>query len=122
MLRLSDLPEDAASQQQHENLYASIQQQVTAHPILSRTVFQSNSDCRSLVKMLLILVENQHCHATIKFLIQKNPQVLVYRSNDNDTSDSSLDAIALSRIHCVLLPWIAEHFSAVLDQVAHTEN
>ena len=94
-----------------EGLCDRIQQEVAAQPILAKTVDKIILNW-SLLATLCQKTSDALCHPAIKFLIEQNPSALVWKIGEGQ---SVLHSMAEDSEHCVLLPWIAEHFSWVLD-------
>jgi hypothetical protein len=92
-----------------------IEEEVSAHPILAKTV-DSNM---LLWSLLTVVCEKTYAttlgHAAIKFLIETNPHSLLWRWGDRYSQQDAIHSIAKNSCHCVLLPWIAEQYPWVLE-------
>ena len=113
-------------------LHQHITQEVTAHPILARTLNQELLKW-SLVEVLLVKTYGA-CHETIQFLIETNPHVLLYARIRDVYKEGLIHLVAEDGWNCPLLPWIAERYPWVfqdklcrkkpphLDMVRHCVN
>ena len=99
-----------------------IQDEVTEHPILARTVKKRFSQwrpeewfCESLLSTLCERQEHTDLvHPAIKFLVIQNSSALLWEFKSNYLT---IHIIANIGTHCVLMPWIAQFYPSVLEFV-----
>ncbi|GAX10705.1 hypothetical protein FisN_14Lh222 [Fistulifera solaris] len=92
-----------------DRLHHSIQEEVSAHPILARTIVKT--DAQSLLKTLIDETLGECCK-TIQLVIETNPHALLWSNGDPYTyhQGAPIYMIAEDTWHSVLLPWIVERF------------
>ena len=94
----------------NEHLHQKIVAFVNETPILARVI------SRELLHWSLLMTAtektiHEYSHPTIKFLIEINPSALLWSRSDFTRGSSPIYAIAGHKIHCKLMPWIAERYS-----------
>jgi len=105
-----------------EELSSQIQDAVTKHPVLARSVAPdpfNHHDQRSLLARLCELYWHSPppslaMQPAVKFLIEKNPHALIWEFICFLASSSS-PIYEVAEHHCAIMPWIAERFSWVFD-------
>jgi len=100
-----------------------IQEQVSAHPVLAQTVAKDMLRWSLLRVVCEKTYSNPICHDAIKFLIQMNPHALFWKWDDRSGNwEPVIQLIAKNTCHCVLLPWIAQHFLWVFQHPSCRED
>jgi hypothetical protein len=92
-----------------ENFYDHTQRLVSEYPILARVVYNGGGLTKRRSLLAVACRHNRKLsHKVIKFLIRMNPSALLWKPWRPNKSPSAIHAIAKN--HCVLMPWIAEHY------------
>jgi hypothetical protein len=107
-LRFDDGTDGVAS---FERFNEHIQRLVSEYPILARVVVTRGiMSRRSLLAVACRHQNRMLSHKVIKFFIGMNPSALLWKQSPRVECSSPIYTIARNRAHCVLMPWIAEHF------------
>lgn len=113
--------EDDDIEAAYEHLFNRIRSEVTENPVLAKTVSKI-----FLGWSLLTTLCEKHPGAyrgverALQFLIEQNPHALVWQCGD--TWSPSCPIRIISRDHCAIMPWIAEHYSWALDHPVCQQN
>ena len=102
-------------------LQQRVKDQVTAHPIVARTV------CKNVLRYSLLEAFCEKVGAvgyeTIRFLIEMNPQALLWvHSDPQNEIILPIHVLAASGWGCALLPWIAKRYPWVFQHELCQEN
>lgn len=109
----------------YDALFNHVTQQVTEHPVLAKTF---TMDERNGFLLAVFCETNyEECHPVIKLLIETNPHALLWNFAGQNTSRyspliTSMRSLAGNGWHCVLMPWIAQHFPWVFGHESYQEN
>lgn len=115
MDEIYDLSQSSQSEGESEEACAAlcnhIQEEITRHPILAETVATSPLGW-SILTALCEKTSHILCRPAIKLLIETNPHALVWQNHcgANGWTAYPIYSIAQDINHCVLMPWIAEHY------------
>lgn len=93
-----------------ERFNEHIQRLVSDYPVLARVVVTRGMSRRSLLAVACTNKNRVLSHKVIKFLIGMNPSALLWKQANKIDCSRPIYTIARSQAHCVLMPWIAEHF------------
>ena len=93
--------------------------EVTATPILARTVRLNNAFKYLLEIFCTMPNELFHFHPAIKCLIKANPSALLWKST---SGENIIHDISGHPSNCVLMPWIATNYQWVLNHGVCLEN
>jgi hypothetical protein len=99
-----------------------VQRDVSEYPILAKTVSKNMLGWSLLTTVCEKTYSRDVGHTAIKYLITRNPHALIWRWVDNYEHSSPLKTIAQNYCHCVLLPWIAQHYAWVFDHPTMLER
>ena len=89
--------------------------EVSAHPLLARAISKDFLNW-SLLMTLCSKTHDTWTHPAIVFLIRTNPSSLLWTGSDTkDSARNPIEVIAGHSSHCVLMPWIAQHYGWILD-------
>ena len=93
--------------------------EVTAKPILARTVRLNNAFKYLLEIFCTMPNELFHFHPAIKCLIKANPSALLWKTS---SGERIIHDIAGHPSNCVLMPWIATNYQSVLNHGINLER
>ena len=109
---ISESGHDDASQKVHDRVL----REVAANPILARVVPQ-NSNKWSLLMTLLCVngLDTDLITPALKLIIESNPAALLWQIEESEILPRPIHIIARFEAYSALMPWIATHYSWILD-------